>query len=274
MSDNLTIVVGSCDAYADIAELYVKFLRKYWPDCKYPILVVLEQKKINLPGVRVINSNEGEEWVSRIIRALNEVKSKYVLLTVEDLFLCRPVNDGWIREILNIMDKENLLYYEFPVKIHRKKRNEKKFKNYNHIYSIAKNKPYGINMGTAIWEKNELIRILNDGIETAWDIENYFLEKSYANKDSHDCYEYYVCDDGSAIKLAHMIKKGRWIPEGKKEIAHSQVKIDYSKRGFVPLNSRIRSVIVGVGNAVVPVKARPAVKAAFSKIGFKFATKY
>lgn len=272
MNESVSIVIGSCDAYYDVAGLYVQFLRKYWKECMFPIYVTTESKKIEEQNVTTITGAEGDEWVKRIIRAINQTESEYIWLTVDDLFISEPVDNNRMNELFEIIADEGIQYYGFPIKPIKDDGKRKHYKDYKHIYSISKSVPYGVNMGTAIWEKKELLRVLNDGIETAWDVENYFLEK--ASKMEKGYYEHYVDDDGTSLHFSHMIKKGKWIQKGVKEIADSGIAIDYEKRGYVPLSSRLRTIVVGTGNRLCPVWARAGVKKLFSKVGFKFATKY
>ena len=272
MNKSLSIVIGSCDAYSDVAELYIEFLRQYWKECVFPIYVATEQKIIHEPDVITVTNNNGEEWVERIIKAINKTESDYIWLTVDDLFISKKVDNERIKEILEIIEKEGIQYYGFPANLIKDNRKRKHYRGYEYIYSISKDVAYGVNMGTAIWEKEELLRILNDGIETAWDVENYFLEK--ASKQPGGYYEHYVDDNGTSLKFSHMIKKGKWIQKGVREVKDSGIVIDFEKRGYVPLSSRIRTIVVGTGNKICPVWARAGVKKVFSKVGFKFATKY
>lgn len=270
MSKNLSIVVGSCDAYSDIAALYVRFLRRYWKDCDCQIFVATENAVIDEPGVITVTS-EGTEWAKRIINTVEKTNTDYIWLTVDDLFISKEVDDRRVTEILNIIQREGIQYYGLPTKpLNPQKR--KPYKNYETVFSISKNAAYGVNMVTAIWEKKELLRILNDGIETAWDVEDYFLEK--ASKQPGGYYEHYVDDFGYSVIYSHMIKKGKWIRKGVREIENSGIQIDYKKRGYEPLKSRARTLVVGTGKKICPVWARAEVKKLLTKVGFKFATKY
>lgn len=272
MNKSLSIVIGSCDAYKEVAELYVRFLRKYWKECDFPVYIVTECEEASAPDAIPVTSSKDFEWVDRVKKAVEMTESDYIWLTVDDLFISAPVDNNRMNEILGIIRKEGIQYYGFPIRKIRESKKHKRYKDYEHIFSIARNAVYGVYMGTCIWEKDELLRILNDGIETAWDVENYFLEK--ASRRTGGYYEHYVEDDGTSLTFSHMIKKGKWLIKGVKEISGSGIYIDYSIRGFVPASSTIRSIIVGTGSSVCPLWARQGVKKILTKAGFRFATKY
>ena len=277
MSD-ISIVIGSCDSYIDIAELYVSFLKKNWKDCPYPIFVTTETADFSEPSVTIINNGINCEWAERVINAVNLTSSKYIWLTVDDLFITDPVDGNRISEIIEIMEKEKLYYYGFPSRCIDKQEDKRyfrkrhKYKEYKHVFAISRDVPYGVNMGTAIWRKDVLLHILNDGITTAWEVENYFLKK--ASKRRGGYYKHYVDDDGTSLRFAHMIKKGQWIQRGVKEIAESGIFIDYEVRGYVPFKGRIRPYIIGFGNTLCPIGMRRGVKKVLSKFGVRFATEY
>jgi hypothetical protein len=52
-----TIIVNSCDAYDDTWYPFFKLLKKYWPNCKFPIVLNTETKKFEYEGldIKVIN---------------------------------------------------------------------------------------------------------------------------------------------------------------------------------------------------------------------------
>ena len=44
MKSNITVLVNSCDSYSDAWYPFFTLWKKYWPDCKYPIILNTESK--------------------------------------------------------------------------------------------------------------------------------------------------------------------------------------------------------------------------------------
>lgn len=267
----MAIVVVGCDLYSDIADYYIMFLKKNWPDCRFPVYVATESHEFTDKSINSVICGSNSTWTGRAIKAIKQANTKYILLTVDDIFISEAVDSSAFEEILQFMNREKIMYYRIPV-FRTSKKYEKSYPGFDNVELIAARKPYAISIGTAIWNCNELLRVLGDGSKSAWELENDFscfsinYSKPYIDK--------YVADKRFLLHSVHMIKAGKWIPKAAREMKKKGLKIDYSKRGFIPKRQLIRSSVYGIGTKICPPKYRGRVKAVLSRIGFKFATKY
>lgn len=115
MNKQLSIVVVGCDAYSDIAEYYLQFLRENWGDCPFQVFIATESHSFSDNEVVNILCGKDSTWTGRAIRAINSTDSQYILLTVDDIFMSEKVDTDEFIKILQFMKKERIKYYRIPV---------------------------------------------------------------------------------------------------------------------------------------------------------------
>ena len=97
-SRDCTVLVASCDAYADVVGPFATLKQKYWPDCPFETVLVTETAPAApLPGIdRVLACGSGGTWCSRLVKALDALETPYVLMLCEDYYLEAPVDTALI----------------------------------------------------------------------------------------------------------------------------------------------------------------------------------
>ena len=68
MNDNCTVLVASCDKYADLLGPFSTRWRKFWPDCPFEVVLVTENEPENAKELcfdRVVACGAGGNWCSR-----------------------------------------------------------------------------------------------------------------------------------------------------------------------------------------------------------------
>lgn len=271
IDDRMTILVVSCDKYKDISDMYFHYLRVNWPDCNFPLVIATEEADCADKDVKVIKCGKGVLWTKEVLMALNEIDSELVLMTVDDLFISHKVDNEAIKTALDFMYKHNLKYYRIP-KGKRKAKKEDLYPGEKNISRIRKDIVYSVTIGSSIWRKDELIRVLGDGTKTAWELEDQFSEA--AANGNRGYYDGYVTDIRPLLQCAHMVTAGKWIPKGVKDMEKYGFHIDTSKRGMLTLWESQKMSLYGVATKITPKRLRKPLKIVLSKIGMKFATKF
>lgn len=271
IDDRVTIIVGSCDAYRDIVEYYLYFLKSNWMECRYRILIAMEEANVDSDIAETIKNGASSTWTERIINTIKHTDSPYILLSVDDLFISKPVVQDDINAVINFIEKEKIKYYRIPT-FKTSKRKKMTYPENDNAELIDNDSPYNVSIGSAIWDRNELLGILGEGTMSAWDLENYFLEQA-----SNSCPGYkdkYVSDKRFLLNSVHMIKAGKWIPNAANMIKKLGYEVNFEKRGYVPLKNVIKSNILGIGGRICPKSMRWLVKKTLRNFGIKFATNY
>ncbi len=232
--DDLTIVVCSCDKNEDVWDLYFKIFDRQWANCKYPIVLNTESKNYeNDYGVKTLNlysSDENPDWSSRMIKTLQSIESEYVLITLEDHFLCDKVDTERFDELLERMKRDKKIscvsfeYRQF------KNKHPKRFMCFERS---SVNRIFRINLDTSLWRKDKMLKYLKEG-ENPWEFELNGTERAiwdfsgyYYTYDSENFVIKYYAND---IRKGYGIFGGKWnwrMPELAQEYGY---KIDTEKR--------------------------------------------
>ena len=91
-----TVLVCSCDKYADLHAPFIALFRKFWPDCPFEVVLVTETV-VGADGFdRVIRAGAGGSWASRLVFALDRLASRRVLMLCDDYLLSSKVDTGLV----------------------------------------------------------------------------------------------------------------------------------------------------------------------------------
>lgn len=271
MNNRLSIVVVSCDSYKDIVEQYLKYFFLNWKDCEYPVFIAMENETIDNYDVVSVAAGNDSTWTKKAIEAIRMTDSKYVLLSVDDLYISETVNNTEITKVLDFIEKENIKYYRIPV-FRNTENNFKLYPGTINVEMIESNKRYNVSIGTAIWEKQEILKILGDGKMSAWDLENYFIKKAEVAEPGY--LDGYVADTRYLLHSVHMIKSGKWIPTGIKEMKEKGFDIDLCNRSYISFSDQLKlNKFYSWCSKHFPTRLRILTKKIMTKMGFKFASK-
>lgn len=171
---DLTILVSSCDKYAALWDPFFYSLFKHWPSLTaenqhLPIILVANTRAFPNERVQTINIPQERSWSDNILYALDKVNTKYVLIALEDYWISESVNEPYLREIFDVMQKEKLCMVQLAF-------NNPKF-HFGTKHPTLKNAVYTDNyaqykttLQMAIWDKEALKCLLKPG-ENPWEFE-------------------------------------------------------------------------------------------------------
>ncbi|OKS89332.1 hypothetical protein [Mucilaginibacter polytrichastri] len=105
---NFALLVHTCDRYQFLYPGFSAFFNKYWDfsiPCTY--YFATENLEVNINGFRNIRSGSGQ-WSDRLAHLLrNEVKEKYVIYFQEDMWLDKPVDATFFKELFKLIESNN-----------------------------------------------------------------------------------------------------------------------------------------------------------------------
>lgn len=232
-----TILVNSCDSYEDTWNPFFKLLKKYWPDCKYPIVLNTESKKYKFEDLNITTINVEDKyrdknisWSKRLKNVLNKIDSKYILFMMDDFFLMDYVESNRVEEVINWMEQDNNIAVFSFFRVEDEKHKDVESIKYPHYFLRDKFGSYRYNCQAAIWNKEELIKSLRD-FESAWDWEINGNIRSYRSKKEFYTLmdpKYYIfnynCEDYGVVR-------GKWrLPETAELFEKEGIEIDFNIR--------------------------------------------
>jgi hypothetical protein len=112
--DDLTIIVFSCDKYQELWAPFFEMFFKRWPSLKttnsqVPIYLVTNALKHDDPRIISINNQNEKSWSDNALAVLAAVKTKYVLILLEDYFFTR-LDEKRLGDIFNFMKSQDVAY--------------------------------------------------------------------------------------------------------------------------------------------------------------------
>ena len=266
-SGSLSVLVASCDAYADAADHFFALFNRYWPNCQYPVYLVNNTLDKEYANVAVINAGNGLDWLGRMRCALRSMPHKYVLLMLEDYFIGRRVDSEAVNEMVKLMTKEELRYYRISNTPPAKNR---PYKGISYLHAIAGNVPYGVNLQAAIWDREFLLDLIGDEDGSAWKFEIDRLKVAIdgAAEDLSGC----VVDTRNIVDIHNGVIRGKWVPKTIKYFETQDYVISLGKREVLSSAEEFAIKMKSTLSLYTPRRFRRGIKIALSKWGMKFAS--
>lgn len=204
-SNDLTILIVSYDGYQDLWPDFFKCKQENWPDCPYETILSNNTAQFSFEKLKIINCGDDALWSIRTLKALDQVKTKYVLFMLEDFYISKPIKTEQIEDILQLMKRDNILYYKLLTIL------PFKTPHYNHsdfLHIIPANYRYGISLMAAIWETNFLRNKIGKKNYNPWKFEADRNEEALtANNGMVGVY-----DNRNVLNICHMVVQGKYLP--------------------------------------------------------------
>ncbi len=217
--NDLSILVLSCDKYSDLWNPLFCCFDKYWGDCPYEVFLGSNTRSFKHKRVKTILSGPDKDWSSSLRLILQQIRTPYVFLWLDDIFPTERVNTTLFAETLGFMKEQKAkhIHVEPSPKPDRVLANGK--------YGLyEKGAPYrGITFG--FWDVAYLQELLIAG-ESPW---NFEIMGSYRTAYTDGFY----CSMKNIIPRIHVVEKGRIFQEA----------YDYCSQHGIPLDTLKRPVL-------------------------------
>lgn len=230
-----TILVNSCDAYADLWEPFFTLLKKYWAAPIPKIVLNTETKSFSMDGLEIFcphcPDNPQRYYGKRLKYVLSQIETDYVLCLLDDFFFREAIDVEMIQNLVGYMEEnKNICCFNFENAFEGK--NSDRYPGFVSLPPIAE---YRLNMQAAVWRTADLDSFWKDKVNPwTWETisnkltyntnrEFYFLHK--------DCKV--PINYGKRPGLTWGVVRGKWfeddvVPLFKKE----GLAMDFSARGF------------------------------------------
>jgi len=166
---DLTLICSTCDEYSSLWPGFFTLLKRYWPDFDCDVILNTESKKFTFEGFNILTPHQNKfnlSWSMRLLKSLEEVKTEYVLLMLDDFYLKSFVNTTEITHCLEIMTKNDSIK-SFVFAWQPGPNKSSRFNSYEQRGRFA---PYRVNAQIGIWSVKYLKKIIREK-ETPWQFE-------------------------------------------------------------------------------------------------------
>ena len=223
---DLSVLIIGFDGYKDVWDIDVYLLNKNWENRPKTFLAtsVLEPQ---YEGIEIIAAGEGSEWSKKAITALKVIKTKYVLLLLEDFFVSTPVDNAKVLDCLDLIKSNNIKFYQVLVQLYKSTWEKgSPFKGNKRIHIIPKDKKYPLNLQAAIWDREFLLNTIGEGNYNAWQFEI----KQIANETINEGKIEYLIDDRNILNIEHTIVQSKYLRAPLRRILKKEPNIDIAGR--------------------------------------------
>lgn len=230
------LVVNSCDAYADVWELFFTALSDHWHNCKIDIYLNTETKtykfeKLNIKRANIdLSRGKRIAWGERLIQTLDSVDKEYVIMLFDDFVLEKKVNLEKLYVCLTYLKKNPDISVFYFNNIAGKNVKDGMIPEFERLGS---RNDFRLNSAPAIWRKNKL-RSFTGEIDSPWAWEVFGSIRTFnvsqrfycADKKYEDVFVY-------NYTLGGAIRRGKWVVSVVRPILEKyKINLDLSRRGL------------------------------------------
>lgn len=238
LNKDLTIIINSCDAYSDVAQLFMDSLEIHWPDNPFDVII---NNETNTSKISKKSISTKDQWGKRLKILLESVKSEFVLIVFDDYVLNSFVNTDKILDRLSFIknDKHISVVYLNTACVNDHEEDESR-----EIRLLKKNCDYRLNSVPGIWRKKDLIGFTKNQ-DTPWSWEVFGSYRTFNSGKKffssgalkHNLFPY-PYEKGGAIY------RGRWVEEVINDLNKKLNKhIDPTIRGFAKKEEKVKRTL-------------------------------
>ena len=174
MNDNTCILIPSCDAFADAHPPFMACLEKYWPDREWPMHGLSEYGWGENP--LAVGNDDG--WCQNLIKGLEKIDDDYVMMFLEDMFLCETPDQDALNQARDLVRLDNVGAVRVGPGAEEC---EEMAYGFRRVGRMLRSTNYRISTSPTIWDKEFLLFTLRGPrINTAWDFEITGTKQSVA----------------------------------------------------------------------------------------------
>ena len=263
ISDQITIIVNTCDAYQDVLQLFLCALNEYWRECDCRIIINTESNRYDFNDSRICVFNYckysgTDRWGDRVRNVLKSIDSEFVLMLYDDFILENHIDLKGLYKAIDLLLIENkasaiyLINTALPIE-----------KDDRHLFLRVKEKSdFIVNSAPAIWRKKDLMSYIGEN-DNPWAWEVFGSYRAFSRDNI-----FYTLNPKNLDIFPYNYKKGGAIYRGKwvKDVVDGKfqkynLNIDPTVRGFInleelaPRNFRWKLDFMLTGFNMVGVKA-------------------
>jgi hypothetical protein len=170
MKEDLSVLILSCNKYSHLLPYFSYFFDKFWePSNLYKKYITTESIILEHNDYNPILTQDAN-WTNSLEKALNQIKTPYVFIIVDDFFLVRTFPLKSIENALSSVKIYNLDKYVFhyPHEAFTGKLSETSAGD--NVYKVKQDSEYTLTLQPSIWNVEFLKKCLKEG-ESPWQFE-------------------------------------------------------------------------------------------------------
>jgi len=244
-----TVLVCSCDNYADVLAPFAVLWRKFWPDCPFRMALVTEtMPEDRMCFDQIVACGAGDTWCSMLVRALERISTPYVMLLCNDYYLTGRVDTGNVLKRLDDMKRLGanslrLIPNPAPGKAHAVK-----VEGESGLYRYNAMSAYCVATQAGFWRREYLLALARP-LKSAWEFERF------GSFDPLTAERPVLVTAEKEFPFVDAVHKGYWETFGLEACRAAGIDTSAFKRTLPPFTARVREAVKAFLFAVLPVDA-------------------
>ena len=219
----VTILVSSCDRYSDLWLPFFNLYKRFFPAATR-IFLINEKKSFDFENVVSLKLGGDKDWSSLLVEALENVSTEYVLFTLEDFFIYKPVDLIKLGSLIELMNGHKLNM----IRLVRRPGSNIPSHISSKLMSIPPGADYRVSTQVALWKVSILKSILKNG-ESAWEFEINGTKRAMK-------YVGFFCVSTDAFPYKHhVVERGKWFPWSAYYYSRMKIGVDLNSRSVMSL---------------------------------------
>jgi len=230
-TDNaMTILIATYDAFNDCWGPMSYSIKRYWPDCPYPVLMMTNHLDADDGPVKTMKIGDDLGWCRNLLVGLDKIETPYVMLLLEDFWLTKRVDTQVIEEYVEHMKSGAANYirlYPVPPAF-------KRFSGDTRLGVLGEDDYPRTSLQAAIWNV-DVLRNITVPEESPWQFEQVGHARSFKYGDTFlSVKEFY--DRGfkpfhyGLDYLSTAVDRGKWTKGAIAYARRENLDIDFSNR--------------------------------------------
>ncbi len=228
-ASSCAILISSCDAYADLWRPYFTLFERYWADCPFPVYLVSNERACTNKRVVTLPVGNRGNWSDEIREALQTLATPYVLLTLEDFFLRRPVSTDKVLSCLDFLQQQN----GHMLRMIPRPAPDASLARFPWVGQVFPGAPYRVSTQATIWHRQTLLELIREG-ETIWEFELNGSRRSDSFEGFYSVWEAVLPYDH------HVVERGKWFRNEAQYFGRMDVGCDFSRRPIMTRREMLR----------------------------------
>ena len=259
MESNLSVLISSCDKFSDLWDENINAYRKHWKDNRCETFLVTDRNsKWKKEGINLVIVEGQNNFPLRIKYALNQIKTQYVLVTLDDYFLIDDVSNDELSYLVKRMENEKIHYLSL---YNRRITKKSKYQPIERLNNIDLQKKYALNLYPAIWDVDFLKRTIKDNV-SPW-LYEVSLTKT-ALEENAKC----KASLAGTFDILDVVRKGKVLHKAQKYFRKNNIYI--GNRPTISYFTETKLFILDVISWYTPRKLFIMIKNLGKKCGFTF----
>lgn len=161
-----SILVLTCDKNVSLMNIFMSFFWSNWKDCPFRVYLGFENIKPEYSKSIILNSDE-TKWGKRTLGYLKTLKTKYVMIILDDFIVEKQVDTESIKRYISYMRNDGDIVSIAIADIYDKNNSATE---YGELVKRPKKANYLLNLQACLWHRETLISLMREN-ENPWQTE-------------------------------------------------------------------------------------------------------